>query len=326
MPRVSVFMPTYNCGEYLKDSIESILNQTYEDFELIIVNDGSTDNSREILEEYRKKDSRVHIYHNDGNQGIVYTRNRGLELCQCEYTALMDADDISVKDRLEHSVRFMDEHKDVALFAGSNKYFDKKEAIIAADDKFFNEEIIETSYLKAKLFIGSPFLNDVVIYRTNFVKENKIKYRSFRCCQDYAFFQDMIIAGGKVCMTNKIFTNIRFNPTGITSTLKKNEEYRFYVYDSVHLIFLDYLGISLPEEEKRVFLCMQRKTTGGSYERFGKEESKLLKRACNGVKEQCKKLDCSQEIDFWLDRAYRSLRYLPPLRKYAGELYHKIKK
>ena len=101
IPKISVLMPNYNCERYIRKAIESILEQTYEDFELIIVDDCSTDGSWQIIQEYVKKDSRVRAYKNEKNQGIPKTRNRAVSLANGEYLAQMDSDDISFKDRFE---------------------------------------------------------------------------------------------------------------------------------------------------------------------------------------------------------------------------------
>lgn len=87
-PIVTVIMPVYNAEKYLKESIESILNQSFKDFELLIINDGSTDLSLDILNKYKLIDTRVRIVNNEGNKGLPYTRDRGLELAKGEYIAL----------------------------------------------------------------------------------------------------------------------------------------------------------------------------------------------------------------------------------------------
>src|ERR1700690_4145475 len=113
MPRVSVILPVYNASTFLGGSIESLLNQTYRDFELLIVNDGSSDDSEKIILGY--SDPRITYIRKASNTGIVETLNQGLSLAQGDYIARMDADDIALPERLELQVKFMDENKDVGV-------------------------------------------------------------------------------------------------------------------------------------------------------------------------------------------------------------------
>ena len=115
-PRVSVFMPVYNAGKDLAEAIQSILDQTYRDFEFVIVNDGSTDTSLQTLQQYT--DPRIRLINNDGNKGLIASLNIGLETCQGEYIVRMDQDDISLPQRIEKQVQFLDEHPEYGL-AGS---------------------------------------------------------------------------------------------------------------------------------------------------------------------------------------------------------------
>src|ERR1700756_835254 len=96
---ISVVMPTYNDAEYLREAIDSILNQTFTDFEFIIVNDGSTDDTEEIINSYT--DERIRYLKNENNLGNTITRNRGMDSAEGKYIAIMDSDDIAVGNRLE---------------------------------------------------------------------------------------------------------------------------------------------------------------------------------------------------------------------------------
>lgn len=116
-PSISVVMPVYNCEKYLREAIESILNQTYKDFEFIIINDGSTDKSPEILQEYAKKDSRIKII-NQPNSGIVVALNRGLREAKGEWVFRMDADDIALPDRFECQIDMIKRKPSTVLLGG----------------------------------------------------------------------------------------------------------------------------------------------------------------------------------------------------------------
>lgn len=112
-PRVTVLMPVYNAASYVAEALESILNQTYRDFEFLIIDDGSTDQSSQIISSY--DDPRIRFHINDQNLGITRTLNNGLDLASGEYIVRMDADDISLPNRLERQVAFMDSNPDVGV-------------------------------------------------------------------------------------------------------------------------------------------------------------------------------------------------------------------
>src|SRR5215472_9201923 len=99
-------MPVYNGEKHLREAIDSILSQTFRDFEFLIINDGSTDGSVEIIASYR--DPRILLVHNEKNLGLIATLNRGMDLARGEYITRMDCDDISLPRRLEKQVAFME--------------------------------------------------------------------------------------------------------------------------------------------------------------------------------------------------------------------------
>lgn len=123
IPKIGVVMPFYNAERYIRPAIESILAQTFDDFELIGINDGSTDKSGDIFYEYMSKDKRLRLFHSgngSGNPvGVTKALNRGLLVSRSEYVARMDADDISEPDRFFLQVRYLDDHPDV-MVCGSN--------------------------------------------------------------------------------------------------------------------------------------------------------------------------------------------------------------
>lgn len=121
---LSIIMTVYNSEKYIGESIESILTQTYKDFEFIIIDDASTDNSYSICEQYSKKDSRIRLYRNKTNKWISYTRNLLIEKSKTDYIAIQDSDDISLPDRLELLMDFLSENKDYAIVSGHNIIID----------------------------------------------------------------------------------------------------------------------------------------------------------------------------------------------------------
>src|ERR1700681_1475187 len=112
-PLVSVVLPVYNGERYLTQSINSILFQTYSNWELIIINDGSSDNTENLILNY--PDKRIKYISNDGNKGIIYSLNKGLEKAKGEFIARLDADDVALPFRIEKQVEFLTENTDYAM-------------------------------------------------------------------------------------------------------------------------------------------------------------------------------------------------------------------
>lgn len=124
MPKVSIIMGVYNCEKTLHEAIESIIEQSYTDWELIICDDGSSDNSYEIANNYSDKDKRIKLIKNSKRLGLNQTLNNCIALSAGEYIARMDGDDISVINRLEKEVAFLDENQDFAFVSTATVLFD----------------------------------------------------------------------------------------------------------------------------------------------------------------------------------------------------------
>jgi glycosyltransferase involved in cell wall biosynthesis len=137
-PRVSVLMSAYNAEKYIAEAIDSILNQTFSDFEFIVINDGSTDTTAEIVRSYT--DPRIVFIDNAENQGLIAALNQGLDMCRGEYIARMDADDVSLPERFEKQIRFMDANPEIGvlgtdycIFGAVKRTVKQKERIGCAD-------------------------------------------------------------------------------------------------------------------------------------------------------------------------------------------------
>lgn len=145
MPKVSVLMSVYNTEEeFLREAIESILSQTFADFEFLIINDGSKNNAEEVILSY--KDDRIRYILNEKNLGLIDSLNKGLVLAQGEYIARFDADDISLPQRLEKQVKFMDENPNVGLLGTQYESFPKKRiSNLLTDSKLIKETLLVES-------------------------------------------------------------------------------------------------------------------------------------------------------------------------------------
>lgn len=148
-PLVSVLTPAYNAGSYLAQTIEGVLNQTYENFEFIIINDCSTDNTYEIAKSYAEKDRRVRLVDNKENLGIAGNRNKAISLAKGEYIVWQDADDISVPTRIEKQVAFMENHPEVGICGGYLRFFDSTGVLgvrkYEAEDRLLRQTIFRFS-------------------------------------------------------------------------------------------------------------------------------------------------------------------------------------
>ena len=165
-PLVSVITPVYNREKYLVRCIESILEQTYSNFEFLIIDDKSSDNTLEIIKNYQLTDSRIKILENDKNLGATLSFNRGLDICQGKYVARMDSDDISLSDRLEKQVEIFESWNDLEVLGAGAILIDHNENEIGRRQfpSDFNK-------IKNILKTGVPVFDPSVMMRTSTLKE-----------------------------------------------------------------------------------------------------------------------------------------------------------
>ncbi len=140
--KISVIIPVYNSQEFIWDAIESILSQSFQDFECIIIDDASTDGSYKICEEYASQDNRIRLYKNKTNKWISYTRNKLIGLAQTDYIASQDSDDISLSSRLQLSYDFLESHTDYAVVSWNNLIIDDQGFLIGK--RMYNDSIQST--------------------------------------------------------------------------------------------------------------------------------------------------------------------------------------
>jgi len=184
-PLVSVIMPVYNAEAYLGEAIESILYQTYKNFEFIIIDDLSTDKSWEIIQRYAASDSRIKIFQNPKNLKIVKTRNRGFAKSshKAEYYAIMDADDISLPSRLADEVKFLEKHP---LYAAVGSQI----ILINEESKRIGGRHYPVTYKKIKSVLGrfNPFSQSSIMIRRSVLDKIGRYNEKYTRCQDYELF------------------------------------------------------------------------------------------------------------------------------------------
>lgn len=195
MPKVSVIMGVYNVHDenMIKKAIESILIQTYTDFEFIICDDGSSDDTYKIVKNIIKGDMRCHLIQNEKNMGLAQTLNNCISIAKGEYIARMDADDISLKDRFRVQVDFLDSNKDVAAI-GCQAYF------IDENDRVFKDYNVPLSISMIDSIRKSCMIHPSTMIR----KEALMKVRGYtvekitRRAEDYDLWCKLSLSGYKL--------------------------------------------------------------------------------------------------------------------------------
>lgn len=178
-PNVSIIMSVYNGEEYIDEAIKSVLNQTYIDFEFIIINDGSSDKSLSIINKYKAKDSRIFLISRE-NRGLVASLNEGIDNSKGKYIARMDADDLCRIDRIEKQVSFLDENPDFGFVSSRAKAIDQEGRYIR-DINTPKHNII----LKSILFFGNPIIHPSVMFNKELINKSLYYSDEFLHAEDY---------------------------------------------------------------------------------------------------------------------------------------------
>lgn len=229
--KVSVFIPCYNAERYIEETLLSILNQTYRDFQIIVIDDGSTDKSAKIVEEYREKDSRIKLLYNKENKGIAYTRNRGIQECDTEFIAIMDADDIAPLDRLEKEVSYLEKYKNIGAVGGQYILIDEKGNLMKTVSNYAKTPL----EVKALLFLKNIISNSSVMYRRNVVIDNHLKYLDgYYGLEDYRFWVEFANVAQIVNLPD-VLLYYRVVNTGLSkSAVNQKLEERNECFDQIH--------------------------------------------------------------------------------------------
>jgi len=184
-PFVTVFTPNYNNSKYISETIESILNQSYRNFEYIIIDDCSTDHSWEVIQEYAKKDYRIKAFRNEANLKIVKTRNKGFNLSSpmSKYFAIIDSDDVALPTRLEMQLNFLERNLEYGL-VGSNII------IINEDSKEIGKRSypLEDEEIRNLIIKYNPFAQSSILLRKTVIEQIGLYDEEWFVCQDYDYW------------------------------------------------------------------------------------------------------------------------------------------
>lgn len=239
-PLVSVIMPCYNREGYISEAIESILEQTYTNFEFIILDNCSTDNTYEIVKEYAKKDKRIIALQNEKNKGFVYSHNKLLSLAKGKYIALMHDDDISLPKRFEKQVRYMEDNPDITVLGTLIESFPVKwmDWVIPA-----NAEL-----MSLLLQFHNHMAQPTNMIRAEFVKNNNIKFLEdyyYYYAFDYKFYMQILECGGKITNLDEVLLLYRFDNHSCSSKPETQKKQNL----SVRTIQIENLQQFFNEEE-----------------------------------------------------------------------------
>lgn len=204
---VSVIMPVYNGEKYLDEAIQSVLAQTYKNFEFIIINDGSRDKSLDIIEKYKNQDERIVVISRE-NKGLVPSLNEGIEKAKGKYVARMDADDLCMPNRFEEQLSYM-EKNDLDLCGSWVETFSDKGTYGIWQFPEKNNEIIFTSFFMSSFIHPSVMVKTSVI--TNFKYDNELS-------EDYKLWCNILSNGFKSGNIQKVLLKYRFHPNQLTQT------------------------------------------------------------------------------------------------------------
>jgi glycosyltransferase EpsE len=235
MPKVSVIMGIYNTNnrEIVEEAIESILNQTFKNFEFIICDDGSKDGTLELIEKLTKKDGRVKIIKNNKNEGLAASLNSCIEISRGKYIARMDADDVSSLDRLEKQVNFLDSNKSYSIIGS--------DVILFNGNRDWGYRNMPTQPEKKDFLFRVPFMHPTILVRKKVLIElggYRVE-KETRRCEDYDLFMRMYAAGHKGFNINEALFRVRETPTAY-----KRRKYRYRI-DEAKVRFAGYRMLGL---------------------------------------------------------------------------------
>ncbi|MBR1648358.1 MAG: glycosyltransferase family 2 protein [Alphaproteobacteria bacterium] len=226
MVKISVLVPFYNSALFIKPCIDSVLKQTFKNFELILLNDGSTDNSEEIVMQYH--DKRIKYYKNEKNMGIPISHNILLDYAEGEYAAVLDSDNICLPERLQKQAEFLDNHPDVTVVGSWGELFNdlKEEGIWLKIKKMIvNMGWIWRQPYEVSLqetLRGNTCMHSSMMIRLADFKNKNIRYNpDFAVAEDYDLLRQILTNGLKIRNIQEVLFKYRLFGANISITKKK---------------------------------------------------------------------------------------------------------
>lgn len=268
--KISVLLPVYNAEKFLARTLDSLLSQTFKDFEILALNDGSSDNSMAILQEYAKRDDRVVVI-DQKNLGLVKTLNKAASMAEGEYLARMDSDDLSLPRRFELQLEAFEKHPDAVLVAGGFDVMDED------DDIIYHDPVpTENEDLKRAMFVRNPIAHgSVMIKRAAF---EKVGGYSEECgpTEDYELWSRLADTGNFIATGSTIF-RWRINPNGITQSKAK------IMATHMKTNINNFARRNKIEVTNRSYLIQRGKFYIETYNRYGVGMKHTLLKDCTGI-------------------------------------------
>jgi len=217
-PKVSVIMAFYNVERFIEEAIRSVLNQSFTDFELIIINDGSPDNSFQIAQKYAEKDVRIVLINNEKRLGCASARNLGLNIAKGGCVVIFDSDDVCLPGRLAIQFEYLEKNQDIFLVGGSFYYINEAGEII---DTY--TEAIDSGIMRKKLLKANVIHNPTVMFRNS-----GYRYRGkFLQAEDYDLWLRMLTDGKQMAVIKDIVVKYRIQKNSLTH--KGRGQQKFYI-------------------------------------------------------------------------------------------------
>jgi len=238
-------MPLFNAEQYVYKTIHSILDQTYQDFELIVVDDKSSDNSVDIVRSIN--DNRIKLYFNEKNMGIAYTRNYAISLSNGKYIAIMDDDDIAPDYRFKDETVFLDEHKDIDIVAGNTCIIDENDKVTGMSGRV----IRNPKLLKAYMMLENVFGNSTAMVRRSFLQRYNIQYKdNMYGAEDYRFWAECSVYG-TISAIDKVMLYWRDHNNQSNKARKFFTEERKNAISNIQKYLLEQYGFYFTEEQEK---------------------------------------------------------------------------
>lgn len=215
---VSIILPVYNAENYIKDCLESILTQSYRNLEIIAINDGSSDRSVDIIQSFN--DERIRLHNNDGNKGLVFSLNKGLELASGEYVARMDADDIMMPERIQSQLHYLSQHEDIDICGCSCELFNNNERY---GYQYF---WLNPDSIKAELLFNTPIAHPTFFARRKAITQYRYDSK-YKFCEDYELLSRFLLDGHKGANLPGALLRYRQSNQSQTAQGEKNGEERY---------------------------------------------------------------------------------------------------
>ena len=239
MAKVTVLMPTYNVAPWVEEAIRSVLRQTYRDFELLVVDDASTDNTLEVVRTI--DDPRIRIASFPDNVGLSENLNRGLDFIDTEYFARMDGDDIALPHWLQSEIDYLDAHPEVGVCGGCGQRFGTSQSLIRFPEQ--HDDIAANMLFECTIIVPTV--------RMSVVREHGLRYRKDAFpAEDYRFWADCLRVTRLHNIPDTLFL-YRMHPTQICTSRREEQQGKVA---AVRLFMLEWLSADFTDKEKHYFL------------------------------------------------------------------------